>query len=505
MARFKKNLIHIFLLFFWIGILSINTGINPVYAQKIRKPVYDGRFYPKDRDALLAQINEYTNLAQKTPVFLPPGKTLKALILPHAGYIYSGLTAAHADFVLKGKHFDKVVIMGPDHRVGFTGCAITDSAGYETPLGIALLHPDAKKLRKLYPSIFQAISASDQQEHCIEVELPFLQSYLHQFKIVPIVMGQGDIRQYLATIDDICDKNTLVVVSSDLSHYLPYSEAVQRDKQTIQMILDLNTKKLSNTNNRACGINPIQVLVQLALRHQWKPMLLHYSNSGDTAGTRDRVVGYAAIVFYEDIVPTRQKEPRQKGYGQMDKAKGDVLLKLARKTIADKLGINTEESIELKSSLSDDIFASRRGTFVTLKINDRLRGCIGNLEPDKTIIEGVKDNAVNAAFHDPRFPALSKQELAKVDIEVSLLTKPRELKYKDADDLLNKLRVNIDGVIIRKGFRSSTFLPQVWEQLPDKKMFLEHLCMKAGLPENAWKEPGLKVMTYQVQYFDEKN
>ena len=505
MTRFKKKLVHIILLFFWTGILSINTGISPVYAQKIRKPVYDGRFYPKNKKVLFAQINEYTKLAQKTPVFLPEGKTLKALILPHAGYIYSGLTAAHSAFVLKGKQFDKVVIMGPDHRVGFLNCAVTDSAGYETPLGTVFLHADAKKLRKQYKSLFQTIPASDQQEHSIEVQIPFLQIYLGRFKIIPIVMGRGDIRQYVTPIDNICDNNTLIVVSSDLSHYLPYSEAVKKDHETIQMILDLNAEKLSETNNRACGINPIQVLVQLARRHRWKPILLHYSNSGDTAGTRDRVVGYAAIAFYENTTSTRQKGPQQKGYGQMDKEKGDVLLKLARKTIADKLGIKTDEPNELKSSLSDDIFASRRGTFVTLKINDQLRGCIGNLEPDKSIIEGVKDNAINAAFHDPRFPALSKQELKKVDIEVSLLTKPRELEYKDADDLLNKLRVNIDGVIIQKGFYRATFLPQVWEQLPDKKIFLEHLCMKAGLPDDAWKKPGLKVMTYQVQYFEEKN
>lgn len=186
-----------------------------------------------------------------------------------------------------------------------------------------------------------------------------------------------------------------------------------------------------------------------------------------------------------------------------DEKKGEILLEIARKTIAERLGLSYKPSSDLDAASRNPAFENRRGTFVTLKINDQLRGCIGNLLPDKPLINAVQDNAVNAAFQDPRFAPLSKQEFEKIQIEVSLLTEPRALDYKDGRDLLYKLRPNVDGVILRKGPYSSTFLPQVWEQMPDKKTFLEQLCMKAGLPADAWQKGDIEVLTYQVQYFEE--
>ncbi len=494
MTLFSHKFIKLFI--FLVGILFL--CINPVSAQNSRKPVYDGIFYPKDPKELTARIIDYTKLAEQTQVSLPQGAALKALILPHAGYIYSGFTAAHSSKVLKNRKFKKIIIMGPDHRVGFTNCAVSDVSAYETPHGKVFLHPDSLYLRQKNKELFRTVKKSDDLEHCLEVQIPFLQHYLSDFEIIPIVMGPGDPRKYCDAIDNVIDTQTLIVVSSDLSHYLPYAQAVKTDHETIRHILELNIKKLSEKNHRACGIIPIQVLTYLAVRHKWKPMLLHYSNSGDTAGPRNSVVGYAAIAYYETASINFRK-----GSIQMDKGKGDILLKLARKTIADKLDVKTPDTDDLGGTLSDDIFNARRGTFVTLTINDQLRGCIGNLAADKSIIDGVKDNAINAAFHDPRFPALSKNELKNVDIEISLLTEPKVLEYQDGDDLLNKLRPNVDGVIIRKGVYSATFLPQVWEQLRDKKSFLEHLCQKAGLPSDAWRRPGLEVMVYQVQYFEE--
>ena len=144
-----------------------------------------------------------------------------------------------------------------------------------------------------------------------------------------------------------------------------------------------------------------------------------------------------------------------------------------------------------------------RGTFVTLTIKGELRGCIGSLEGREPIVDGVRHNAVNAAFHDPRFRPLGRQELDKVTIEVSILSEPQPLAYTDGEDLLGRLRPGTDGVIIRKGYASATFLPQVWEQLPDKEEFLTHLCLKAGLAPDAWRRGDLEVLTYQVQYFEE--
>ena len=469
-------------------------AVMSAYAASKRNAVFAGKFYPDDPQVLRRQIQELTEEAAKTHGNVPKNKTLKALIMPHAGYIYSGRTAAHAAEILDGKAFSKVIILGPDHRVGFKNGAISSAAAYETPLGLLKLHPDAVRLKNRY-DCFRPVPASDQAEHSIEVILPFLQVFLNDFQIVPIVMGPGDVPQYASAINGIYDDQTLLVVSSDLSHYLSYDKANRRDRETISMILNLNGKALAADSNRACGLTPLLVLIDLARKHNWESALLYYENSADTAGPRQQVVGYAAIAFYGE------KTMAESNY--LSDEKGQLLVKLARQTIAERLGVQKENTEDLETQMADDIFQSPRGTFVTLTKDNQLRGCIGNLQPDKALKEGVRDNAISAAFHDPRFPALSKAELDQVDIEISLLTEPSPLSYKDADDLLAKLRPNVDGVIIRKGMYSSTFLPQVWDQLPDKIMFLSHLCLKAGLPADEWKKGELEVMTYQVQYFEE--
>ena len=186
---------------------------------------------------------------------------------------------------------------------------------------------------------------------------------------------------------------------------------------------------------------------------------------------------------------------------------GQLLVKLARETIMKKLVGNSSdfESDTLTPDLQGESFQAHCGTFVTLKIQGQLRGCIGNLTSTESVLDGVKRNAVNAAFHDPRFPSLSAADLDRTEIEVSILTEPLPLEYRDSRDLIQNLRVNVDGVIIRKGHTSATFLPQVWDQLPRPEDFLTHLCMKAGLPADAWKRSGLEVLTYQVQYFEERH
>lgn len=189
----------------------------------------------------------------------------------------------------------------------------------------------------------------------------------------------------------------------------------------------------------------------------------------------------------------------------LSEAQGQLLVKLARHTLMDRLGkqIPQAEIDTLNAALKDSCFSSLCGTFVTLKIDERLRGCIGNLTSDTPLASGVRRNAINAAFHDPRFASLSTSELDRVEIEISILSEPQPLKYRDGDDLIKKLQPHIDGVIIRKDQASATFLPQVWEQLPRPQDFLAHLCTKAGLAADSWQNPELEVSTYQVQYFEE--
>jgi AmmeMemoRadiSam system protein A len=273
---------------------------------------------------------------------------------------------------------------------------------------------------------------------------------------------------------------------------------VARDRETIKMILDLNAGNLRTRENAACGRIPILVVIQMARRYGWQPMLLHYSNSGDTSGNHSRVVGYATIAFYGGLSMQNTNDSSQ----PLKKNQGQALIKLARQTISERLG-KTSISVD-PQTLADSAFQDRRGTFVTLTINKQLRGCIGNLNATDSILAGIKHNAINAAFHDPRFPQLKAHELDQVDIEVSILTEPKLLEYGDGKELLSKLRVHVDGVILRKGSANATFLPQVWEQLPRPEQFLSHLCVKAGLPADEWKKSRLEIMTYQVQYFEEE-
>lgn len=186
------------------------------------------------------------------------------------------------------------------------------------------------------------------------------------------------------------------------------------------------------------------------------------------------------------------------------KEQGQRLVQVARRTIAAKLDTLDEASkVVPDKDLADPAFREKRGTFVTLKTKGQLRGCMGCLTPSETILEGIQRNAINAAFNDPRFPALTLIELDQAAIDISILTNPRELEYSEGSDLLEKLRPNIDGVIINKGLARATFLPQVWEQLPRPQDFLAHLCRKAGLSPDEWKRGGLGVSIYQVQYFHE--
>lgn len=187
----------------------------------------------------------------------------------------------------------------------------------------------------------------------------------------------------------------------------------------------------------------------------------------------------------------------------LSEKQGATLLELARNTISERIGVLSKKSTDLNERLKDAAFDLQRGTFVTLKINQHLRGCIGNLTSETPIRDGVVENALNAAFCDPRFPPLTREELDSVQIEISLLTEPSQLSYTTPQELLDKLTPGVDGVIIRKGARSATFLPQVWDQLPDKEAFLGHLCLKAGLDPDAWKKQDLLVYTYRVEYFEE--
>ncbi|MDY6845386.1 MAG: AmmeMemoRadiSam system protein A, partial [Thermodesulfobacteriota bacterium] len=386
---------------------------------------------------------------------------------------------------------DKVIILGPDHHVGFKGASITDADYYVTPLGKVPVHEDAKRILK--EPLFKTVSQSDAIEHSVEVEIPFLQYVLKDFTIIPIVVGLVDEKKIATVLQKYIDDNTLVVISSDLSHYLDYKTAIEKDTKTLSSITGFEFDKLKESKNAACGKLPILILMHIARERGWRPVLLNYTNSGDTAGDKERVVGYAALAYYQESGTDKSA---------LLPEEGRYLLTIARDAIETyTLHNKVIESVPFQIS---ERLHEKRGTFVTLTIDEKLRGCIGTIVPHVPLWKGVRDNAISAAFKDPRFPPLSKTELDRIHIEVSVLTSPRVLVYTDEKDLLSKLRPCIDGVILKKGFSQATFLPQVWDQLPKKKKFLAHLCQKAGLSPDAWRYEKLEVSTYQVQAFEEK-
>ncbi|MDB9822074.1 AmmeMemoRadiSam system protein A [Deltaproteobacteria bacterium] len=197
----------------------------------------------------------------------------------------------------------------------------------------------------------------------------------------------------------------------------------------------------------------------------------------------------------------RVKEEEMTDRTRLTDKEGKYLLAVARNTIEKNLFNKVDQEQEDSDLLPK--YQEKRGTFVTITIDENLRGCIGHIIPQESLIEGIRVNAINAAFRDPRFQPLSKEEWEKIKVEISILTEPKPLEYSDADELLRRLSPGVDGVILKKGFLQATFLPQVWDQLPDKKDFLTHLCIKAGLDGYAWKNERLEVLTYQVQAFEE--
>ena len=473
------------------------------HATVVRSARWAGRFYPDDPSTLSRLIEDLVRQAGGGDELTPPspGTVVRALVLPHAGYAYAGLSAAYGVRSLPAHGIDKVVLLGPDHRVGLTRAAVSDVDAYETPLGRIPLHPDARVLLS-DSTLFQASPASDRVEHSLEVVLPYLQYRLDRFSLVPVVVGGSPPKPIADSIDRLLDERSLLVVSSDLSHYLPYAQAIVRDGQTLELIRSGNIGALMHDDNRACGSRPLAVLLTIARKRGWQPVVLLYNNSGDTAGSRDRVVGYAAVAFYGGSSMVQHAAPPPFAVTQED---GQALVALARQRIAEKLGLATlpEAAVQPKERLHRPVFEKPAATFVTLKIHGQLRGCIGSLRARQSLKDDVAQNAVNAAFRDPRFSPLTASEFGRVDIEVSVLSDPEPLPYDSTEDLIRKLRPGVDGVIIQRGARRATFLPQVWDQLSTHDAFLGHLCLKAGLPETAWKQGTLSVFTYQVMYFEE--
>jgi hypothetical protein len=472
---------------------------------RVRAPAVAGLFYPAEESVLSKTID---GLLESAPAHHIPH--LKGLVCPHAGYPYSGPTAAIAYKMLAGRDVQTVVILGPSHYAAFQGASVPNTDAYQTPLGAVPISAKARQLANTSPFVLEpqclvqrppwwaqsskpappaGEDTPDTWEHSVEVQVPFLQKTLKNFTILPAVFGNVDPEQAAKVLAGVIDGKTIVVASSDLSHYYPYAEAKELDNRCVKAICDLNIDEMKT--QEACGKLSILTLMYLAREKGWKAQLLDCRNSGDTAGDKSRVVGYAAIAFYEPAPQNFEAKDRK------------FLLDLSRRTlslVATKAdspgpGVNARD---LSPKLSET-----KGCFVTLTENGVLRGCIGHILPQEALCQAVVDNTRSAATRDPRFQPVRPEELNKIKIEISVLTEPQPLSFKSPEDLLNKLEPGEDGVVLRIGPRGATYLPQVWEQLPGKVQFLNHLAEKAGCAPDDWRGRDVSVSIYHVEAFAE--
>ncbi|MBB4286474.1 AmmeMemoRadiSam system protein B [Roseospira goensis] len=485
----------------------VASGASGVAPGPVRPPAIAGAFYAGDAAALrrdVAAMLEAGRAARAAEAPVP-----KAVIAPHAGHVYSGALAARAYARLEParERLRRVVLIGPAHRVPFHGIALSGAAAWRTPLGDVPL--DQAWARERLAGI-AGVAVRDEAhaaEHCLEVHLPFLQATLGDAALVPLLVGRAEPAQVARVLEALWDgPETVLIVSSDLSHFLDYDRCCSRDAGTAAAIEALDSAVIGP--HEACGCTPVNGLLSLARARGLRVERLGLCNSGDTAGPRDRVVGYGAWAFHDPdgdrarvpgAAAAAASEPGDAAAAHADPAAGTealvrahaaALIRLAAGGLEHGVRHGRAPGLDL-----DQVPAALRApgaAFVTLTraADDRLRGCIGSVEAARPLALDVLAHGYNAGFRDGRFPPVTAEELAGLCVSVSVLTPAVALPVADRTDLLGRMRPGVDGLIIedRVGgqVRRGLFLPQVWEQLPDPALFLAHLMRKAGLPETHW-------------------
>ena len=502
--KIKQALIIIFVI---LSIIFIVLSFKFMEKQKvpseelsIRLPVVAGSFYPSDKNVLSKQIDEFLLQAKDISIEGEP----KILIVPHAGYAFSGQVAASAFKLLKGKNFKTVILIGPSHTDWFAGNSVCSQGIWQTPLGNVEIDTDlAEKLISENKSIFYR-PQSHEKEHCLEICLPFLQKTLKDFKIVPIIVGQSNQqnREALAyALSKYIDNQTLIVISSDLSHYPNYEIANMADHKIIDAILTGKSENLTNTvqdlmsqsllglDTCACGEEAIHVGLLLSEIMQINDIkFLDYTNSGDITGDHSRVVGYVSIAFNSKALANE---------GGLAKQEKQMLLQIARQSIESYL--ENKKIPEFKDVLP--ALKQPQGAFVTLTRNHQLRGCIGRIiEEKQSLYQVVSQMAVSAAVDDNRFSPVSLKEMKDIDIEISVLSPVKKIKNP-----IQEIEIGKHGVIVQQGLNSGVFLPQVaTENNWGLEEFMGQLCQqKAGLSWDAWKGDDIDIYVFSAEVFSE--
>lgn len=470
-------------------------------AKEIRDPVVAGMFYPDNPSVLSSDVKRYLEQVKKEKI----NGDLVALVSPHAGYMYSGQVAAHAYSLIESKSIDTVVVIAPSHQALFKGASLYDRGGFRTPLGVVPVDVDLSKKLMGREKRIQFIPEAHAREHALEVQIPFLQSVLKSFKVVPIVMEpswtwEGCQALASAIAESVRGKSALLVASSDLSHYHPYDQAVALDRIVLSRIERFEAEGLNRDLKQgrceACGGGPI-ITVMLAARAlgATKGRVLKALNSGDVIGDKSRVVGYAAAVFYKPAGGVEKMKEGHKKVGVdlgLDPEEKRILHTIVKTVVENKA--MKKEVPEFK--IDSPVLKESRGAFVTITKKGQLRGCVGYIEGRGPLHKTVEEMAEAAAFKDPRFAPVSEKEIPDLEFEISVLTPLRRL----AD--ISEIEVGKHGLYIKKGWYSGLLLPQVATEYGwNPQTFLEHTCQKAGLPENAWKDKSAEIYIFSADIF----
>jgi AmmeMemoRadiSam system protein B/AmmeMemoRadiSam system protein A len=456
-------------------------------AQGVRKPMFAGAFYDGDKTTLAARIDGYLNDVKDLPKI--PGD-VRAIICPHAGYVYSGQTAAYAYKLVQGKPYETVIIIGTSHQYALDGASIYLKGGFETPLGIVPVDEElASSIAKA--SGFSEVAEAHAKEHSVEVQVPFIQKALPDAKIVPIVLGYPTRQNVYALAEGIAkacgEKKVLVVASTDLSHYLSKADANSLDAKTIALVRNskadtLITKCLSGENIMCGGGGVAATLIALKKSGQPQVEVLRYSDSSEASGDEVHVVGYLAAAV------TVGKPAAEFSLSAEEKKE---LLRLARQAV--QTFVTEKKAIAYETD--DPNLLAERGAFVTLKKKGELRGCIGFIEPVASLCETVIQTAIYAATEDTRFTPVRPEELGDLEVEVSVLTPLKKI------DNPRTVQVGKHGLIISMGRNRGVLLPQVpVENNWDRETFLAQACLKAGLPPDAWKK-GAEISVFEAIVF----
>jgi MEMO1 family protein len=445
---------------------------------QMRQAAVAGRFYPAARKDLEAMIRRF--LAGSAPA----GSAPKAIIVPHAGYEYSGPVAGSAYSLLqqaRGK-IRRVILLGTSHVPPFHGLATSGADAFETPLGPVPLDREAIRTILSLPQV-RISDEAHAHEHSLEVQLPFLQETLGSFSLVPLAVSEATARE----VEDVLallwgGPETLIVISSDLSHYRDYETARRMDEATSRAIEALEPDRIAE--NQACGRNAINGLLTAARHYGLRARTVDLRNSGDTAGPRDQVVGYGAYVFEPASEPL------------VNRVEAKLLLQVARRSIENGLSHGVPLPIDAADFPAQ--LKERGATFVTLEVDGELRGCIGTIRPHRPLVEDVAENAFASAFTDGRFGPITRPELRTLTIHLSILSPLQPIDFHSEADLLRQIRPGIDGLLWEEGVFRGTLLPSMWDSLETPQEFLACLKAKAGLPEDHWSS-SVKVFRFTAQ------